>query len=76
FGMNENSSALGAKPKVGWFSPQFLGEVFRRQDGVFSSYRGATWCIFPLNASKLPYGGATPCGRFFCSAGKYPHAEP
>src|SRR5690606_8795655 len=51
-------------------------EVLRRQDGAFSSYRKATWCIFPLNASKLPYGGTTPCGRFSCSDGKYPHAKP
>src|SRR5690606_32373920 len=70
--MNENGSALGAKPKVGWFPI----EVLRRQDGAFSSYREATWCIFPLNVSKLPYGGTTPCGRFSCSSEKYPHAEP
>ena len=38
---------------MGWFPI----DVLRRQDGAFSSYREATWCIFPLNASKLPYGG-------------------
>ena len=70
--MTENGSALGAKPKAGWFPI----EVLRRQDGAFSSYREATWCIFPLNASKLPYGGTTPCGRFSCLSEKYPHAEP
>ncbi|RUQ75374.1 hypothetical protein ELZ20_07110 [Brucella abortus] len=52
FGMDKKSSALGAKPKVGWFPI----EVSRRQDGGFLPYPEGTRCILLLNVSKRPCG--------------------
>jgi len=65
-GIDENSTGLGAKPKVEWFSIK----VLRRKAGLFSPYPSGTWRVFSLNASNNPCGEPLHGGLFSCSETK------